>query len=467
MQYLTNHKVDLKDLVVTDQSAMVVYGQKHSCLLLDITVLSTETFSLLEEVFPNSISTLDEKGNPVLEASIIKSLPVKFTIGTVEETTTVEGIQVLDNGYNVARLEQTSPRDYTRVMDRIQGKITTEDEVEQLRAFYRGVEDLTDIRIQSGQRILSCFKHKLGVSPGEDEEKIANKLKAIEDNYNLLTDGVVKLTQASFAKAIRAKATSVVYIDSFSEALMVSTYLNIKAEEELAVKRLSKLLESIPIWNEYLVHIKGCGPKMGAAIISGLNIEAARYPSSFWKYLGLDVTVDPSTGEKIGRRNWTRLMGEAEFLDSKGSVTKASNLGYNAKLKSKLLYVMGGCMLKTNGYYSQECYAPYKNRLENREDLKDVIDEKGKVTTSNKGRRHAMALRYMVKIMLLDLHIHWSELVGKEVPATYGVAKLGMKEHSRRTFRECLAMANLKGGKPEDYIGPITGEEPVVPGVVR
>jgi len=65
----------------------------------------------------------------------------------------------------------------------------------------------------------------------------------------------------------------------------------------------------------------------------------------------------------------------------------------------------------------KEAYYNYKNRLEN----SPIYKEKTKL------HRHRMAMRYMVKRFLVDLHIKWRTLEGLEVFEEYSIGKLGMK----------------------------------------
>jgi hypothetical protein len=45
----------------------------------------------------------------------------------------------------------------------------------------------------------------------------------------------------------------------------------------------------------------------------------------------------------------------------------------------------------------------------------------------SKGQRHNMAMRYMVKMFLIDLYTKWRTLEGLPVSVPYSEAKLGIK----------------------------------------
>jgi hypothetical protein len=321
-----------------------------------------------------------------------------------------------------------------------ESKIEIQEKIDKVRMHYRGCEDLARLRMSSGQRVVACFKKKAGISSGESEKEIEKLIKEIESSYTRLTDGVVRMTEKRLKEA---NNTTPGIIDTMTEFYVVETYMGILKQEEASIGRLKKMLEGIPIYDEFLSWVKGCGPKMAGAILSELDIYAAPYPSSFWRYCGLDVVKDPETGEKVGRRNWRRLMEKTTCVSSSGEFEETLSLGYNPKIKSKLTFVLGSCLMKANGYYKTEAFDPYRERLEHRPDL-----------NGQNSRKMAMARRYMVKQFLVDLHVYWKKLEQGIDVKPYQEEKLG-KRHSRKTFLECLNEAKQFGGKPEDYIGQI------------
>ena len=465
LAYLKNAGISNSDYAVTGRSAVVLKDYMTSCHSVDVLTKDENVFEKITKI-KGAVVDLNDEGRIQAALNIVPGVCLKAVCREYEDIEIIDGVnlvcdkEILKNNAADAISEKV-------LKARIAGERTSEESVNILRTAYRGVEDITKIRIMAGQRVVSQFKHRLGVKSGEPEEKLEKALKRIEEEYNMLTDGVVSLTARQFKARKEELKSSVTIIDRYTEAHIVESYMGQRREEDRAVKRLSSMLEEIPIWNEYLAYVSGCGPKMGAAIISGLNIEAARYPSSFCKYLGLDVVKDPDTGNDIGRRSWKKLMVERDHLNIDGYVETRSDLGYNAKLKSKMVFVLGGSLMKASGYYKLEAYDPYKRRLENREDTKDVFDEKGNLITDNQNLRHTMARRYMVKQFMSDLLGYWKHLSGGEIVQPYGVAVLGKKAHSRRTFNECLAMAKANCCKPEKYMGPVDGSEPWAPGVVR
>lgn len=96
---------------------------------------------------------------------------------------------------------------------------------------------------------------------------------------------------------------------------------------------------------------------------------------------------------------------------------KGEKLPYNAFLRVKLVGVLGPVLIKVGSPW-RKTYDDYKHRL--------VSKGWGK----NDGHRHAAAVRYMVKMLLLDIHRRWREHEGLTVRPPYHEEKLGMAPHS-------------------------------------
>ena len=93
---------------------------------------------------------------------------------------------------------------------------------------------------------------------------------------------------------------------------------------------------------------------------------------------------------------------------------------FNPFLKTKLVGVLGSSFLRAGENVYSTIYRDYKNRLENHP----------KHIDKSKGHRHNMAVRYMVKQFLVDLHSAWREIEGYPATLTYQEAKLGHKHAS-------------------------------------
>lgn len=288
-----------------------------------------------------------------------------------------------------------------------------------IKALVRGGYDLQKLRIQMGNRVVANVKARLGQKPGMPEEELDEEskeiLKDVRARYRKIMDAYKKPPKPS-------EFTGDEVISSFTELSLISTYLEAEKLETDNFNRVEKALADFPIWKEFLEGVRGCGALMAGVIISEINIHAARHPSSLWKYAGLDVAQD---GQGRSRRKEHQV--EVEYVNKDGDPAKRVGITFNPFLKTKL-YVLSDCFIKSRSPYRQ-CYDDYKHRLANHEKYGEHNDKKkgeDGIRTS-KGRRDAMARRYMIKQFLKDLYAKWRTLEGLPVSLPYEEAKLAMK----------------------------------------
>ena len=285
-----------------------------------------------------------------------------------------------------------------------------------IKPIVRGIYDIQKLRIEMGNRIVANFKSKLGQQPSQSEAEIdlVGKLllKSLRSEYKRIADGVSKINPKKFVGEN--------LISSFAEFALIGQYEKLVRAEEENMKELTAILKTIPIYTEFLVHVKGCGPAMAGVIISEIDIHKAKYPSSLQMYAGLDVVVDDE-GHCSGRSKRSEHLIDKEYVAKDGTVKTKKSITYNPFLKTKLCGVLAPSFIKAgkdNTY--AKIYYDYKHRLENH----PAHQEKTKLHRNN------MALRYTVKRFLVDLHIAWRTLEGLSVSEEYAVAKLGLV-HSR------------------------------------
>ena len=149
---------------------------------------------------------------------------------------------------------------------------------------------------------------------------------------------------------------------------------------------------------------------MAGVVVSEIDIAKAKYPSSLWKYAGLDVAEDGA-----GRSRKSEHLIDVDYVNKKGEPAQRKSLTFNPFLKTKLIGVLASSFLRAGDNKYSQIYRGYKHRLESRLDLKE----------ESKGRRHNMANRYMIKMFLVDLYLAWRKLEGLPVSPTYDEAKLG------------------------------------------
>lgn len=294
----------------------------------------------------------------------------------------------------------------------------------QLKTLVRGAYDVQKLRIMMGNRIVANFKAKLGQGPGEKESATLDEegkaiLADLRERYRKLTDGV-----KTFPVPKSFKGDEV--ISTYTELCLLAQYVSLEKDEAQHFRRMGKVLREYPIFNEFLDGVKGIGPAMAGVIVSEIDIHKARYASSLWKYAGLDVAPDGA-----GRSRRKEHLVDCEYIDKDGKPATRVGITFNPFLKTKLLGVLGASFLKARSPY-RELYDNYKTRMENHERYgvhrDKEKDEKGHVVTS-KGRRHNMAIRYMVKMFLIDLYKAWRELERLPVHDPYAQAKLGREPH--------------------------------------
>jgi hypothetical protein len=274
----------------------------------------------------------------------------------------------------------------------------------------RGAYDIQKLRIMMGNRIVANFKAKLGQKPGMSEEELEEAEKTIlaslRASYRKITDGVTTLPRQSSFKGDEV-------ISSYTELVLVDQYLSLEQQEDKQFSRLKNVLKDFPIYNEFLEGIYGVGPAMAGVIVSEINIHAAQYPSSLWKYAGLDVA-----GDGKGRSRKKEHLEESEYINKDGETATKMGITFNPFLKTKLVGVLGSSFIKQSPTKCQyrKIYDDYKHRLENMPAHAD----------KTKGHRHNMAVRYAVKRFLADLYVAWRTLEGLPVATEYSEGKLGI-----------------------------------------
>lgn len=278
-----------------------------------------------------------------------------------------------------------------------------------LRALVRGAYAVQKLRIQIGNRVVANFKTKLGQAPGTPEETLdaegQNILRDLRAEYMRITDGV-----ARFPRRDTFKGTEL--ISSYTELVLINSYVTTEATEKEHFKRFTPVLWEFPIYGKFLADTRGCGPAMSGVIISEFDITRAQYPSSFWRYAGLDVGPDGR-----GRSRRKEHLIEVDYTNKEGEVSTKKSITFNPFLKTKLTGVLGPSFLKASSPYA-EIYYNYKARLQARQD--PPWDEATKLHI------HNAANRYMLKMFLLDLHLKWRYVAGLERTKPYHEEKLGI-----------------------------------------
>jgi hypothetical protein len=173
---------------------------------------------------------------------------------------------------------------------------------------------------------------------------------------------------------------------------------------------------------------RGLGPRMASVIISSFDIYREDTVSKMWAYAGLapitalrcarcfmvlqapDETGHPRHPKTVGSK--CPLAGAPmplnEVLQSGKQMRPVAGekLHYNAWLRAKLCGVLASVLLRLNSPYRQY-YDNYKQRWQQQN--KGVSD----------AHRHAAAIRYMIKMLLLDIWKEWRAHEKLPVRGTY------------------------------------------------
>ena len=302
-----------------------------------------------------------------------------------------------------------------------------------IRACIRGAYDLQELRVQTGQRLAASWYAKQGRKPSEKKEDMDKEaqsmLKILKESYNKITDGFAN--QLPSMKRFKGDEL----ISSYAEFTLVDAYIGMEQQEERQMKNVSRLVEQHPLWNEFLVHVKGCGSTMAAVLLSVVDIEKAKYPGHLWKLAGLDIGPDGR-----GRSRRSEHLVNRTYIDKQGQEKEKKSITYNPFFKTKMVGVLSDCIMKAgSGQKYRKIYDDYKWRLKNHrmygahndgeKIFKTVDGEKVEMGHCSPMRRHRMALRYMTKEFLADVYRVWRRLEGLSVDVSYHVAKLGYDEH--------------------------------------
>lgn len=361
------------------------------------------------------------------------------------------------------------------------------DDVQKLkiRNLLNSVYDIQKLRIATGNRIVQSFNIQMGQMPSTKQEDMEDEAKSmisqLKEEYKRIADAYLNRSfiivtregknkvnkemkvaaNLSIEKVISQVKSTVedetkqsVLIKNKLDYKLVETYISLLDAEESTTKILQKEVEKHPLWDAFFKDVNGCGPLMAAVCIGYLDVNVARHVSSFWKYCGLDtvdVVKDDGTVVNEGRAAKHAKFTEVQYIDKDGNTQTKHGLGYNPVVKTKLVGVLGSCLLKAglrtvkdekgkpvldangnkqqtaNGY--AKIYLDYLNRLNNRADS-------DKLTPAHK---HAMANRYMIKQFIRDLWVTWREMAGYEVSEPYEVEKLGYKPHLYNEYHDRVA----------------------------
>jgi hypothetical protein len=249
----------------------------------------------------------------------------------------------------------------------------------------------------------------------------------------------------------------------------------LEAEEKLALKDVEDHLKTISFYNDVLNDKKlyrGIGPTIAGVILSAFDIDREDTVSKMWAFAGLRpidckrcrhchaiveadekhlpaavfynhtkervrLPTPPKPGEEVKATLPKCPMASIPLTDEdvydSGHAQhpiKGQKLNYNAWLRTKLVGVLAGNLIKLKSPWRM-FYDDYKHR---------------KVTAGwgrSDGHRHQAAMRYMIKMLLLDIHHKWRVHEGLSVRPGYHIEKQGGHQDNPMLPSEMLAQRGM------------------------
>jgi len=281
---------------------------------------------------------------------------------------------------------------------------------------------------QKENRALRTVGKKAERTPEQDRAALRRKVRIFYDLQRL---------RMQTAGRTLDRATDIELHES-DVAILDARAANLHDAEKEALKDIEAHLATMPAFTKILAEKpkwRGIGPTLAGVLLSEIDINRAETVSALWRYAGLapqkawrcktcqdTVVSNKANGgwkheynrkEKCAAGN---TMLEANVYESAAAErpTKGEKLHYNSFLKTKLVGVMGSCLLKANSPW-RKFYDDYKHRLQSA----------GKGMSD--GHRNSMANRYMVKMLLQEFWIQWRTLEGLPIRESYQEQYLGHK----------------------------------------
>lgn len=357
-------------------------------------------------------------------------------------------------------------------------KELSDNRKQQIRCLISNVYDMQKLRISVGNRLVTSFYIKLGITPSEKLDNAEKEEKGMIDKlkieYKRITDGVVEnnCTIKKSIKILDSSEEKLSLIKDETDYRLIKSYMFLLESENDSTKVLDTYVKAHPMWDLFFKDIKGCGTLMSAVCLAYLDPYKARHVSCFFRYCGLDTVQDTDangrklfitqdgTNRKVFIREINadngscvyedeagnsyvgdvivsehgRRMSDTEmydYIDKDGKPAKKRGITYNPVLKTKLMGVLTGCLMKAKDPVYTTIYYDYRKRLDNSVKTKDYSD----------GHKNMMAQRYMIKQFLRNMWTTWRVLEGLPVDNPYEVEKLGHAPHKYNEY-QCSVASN-------------------------
>lgn len=201
-----------------------------------------------------------------------------------------------------------------------------------------------------------------------------------------------------------------------------------RSQEKAIEKMLHKVLKEFPIYNDFLVNVKGVGDIAAGWIIGEYDIHVASTVSKLWQFTGLNSKMVPGKKRVENKDGTFSLVPTGELVPG-DRLTPGHVAPFNKRLRTAMVGVLADGFILAQSSYAMQYYYPYKTRLEKEEnEIEGFSKDAGKAWRDvSKGHRDRAAKRYMIKMFLKDLYVTWRTLEGLEVRKPYQEEYLGHK----------------------------------------
>lgn len=233
-----------------------------------------------------------------------------------------------------------------------------------------------------------------------------------------------------------------IQLHEVDQAILESRAKELHRAEKDALRDVQDHLKTMPMWTDVLAdkeRFKGLGPTMGGVILSEFDIYREDTASKMWAFSGLAPVpaqrckkcnhlvekIKDGEGYKHSVKKEAHcgvaVLKRSSIYDSGKSMrpTRGEKLPYNAFLKTKLVGVLGPCLIKANSPW-RKLYDDYKHR------------KASAGWGTGDAHRHHAAIRYMVKQLLLEIWREWRTMEDLPVRPSYQEQYLGHKHGGSR-----------------------------------
>lgn len=229
----------------------------------------------------------------------------------------------------------------------------------------------------------------------------------------------------------------------------------LKKQENELLKRILNILDTFPIYKNYLVNLQNVKAATSGWLVAMIDIHKAAMPSQIFQYVGFNPGMVRGV-KRVHKGDYEKKMGQiinevecknfktgrigTDYFVVTDKMVRGDRLTpgfvspFNSQLKKVLMGVMSKNFILGQTSYAMEYYYPYKERLSKEENIivgtEDNESSPKKWKDTSPGHRDMAARRYMMKAFIKDLYVVWREMEGLPVRKPYEEEYLGIKHDS-------------------------------------